>query len=74
MIKKNHFYILLFGLMIISIYSGCKTGNHKFIPENLTIMSYNVRNCNGMDGVTDFQRVADIILNVGADCCCTSGT
>lgn len=55
------------GLLIISICSGCQTHNKKNIPENLTIMSYNVRNCIGMDGVTDFQRIADIILNVEPD-------
>lgn len=30
-------------------------------------MSYNVRNCMGMDGITDFQRIADIILKVEAE-------
>jgi endonuclease/exonuclease/phosphatase family metal-dependent hydrolase len=58
---------LVLGVLIISVCNSCQTGNNKITPENLTIMSYNVRNCIGMDGVTDFQRVADIILNVGAD-------
>lgn len=37
-------------------------------PFPVTIMSYNVRNCLGMDGITDYIRVADIILKVDADC------
>ena len=65
--KRKHIYILLLGLFIISVYSSCQSVHNKNIPENLTIMSYNVRNCLGMDGVTDYQRVADIILKVGAD-------
>lgn len=29
--------------------------------NTLRIMSYNVRNCNGLDKVVDFQRIADVI-------------
>jgi endonuclease/exonuclease/phosphatase family metal-dependent hydrolase len=31
------------------------------------ILSYNVRNCNGMDGVVDYARVADIIKRINPD-------
>ncbi len=30
----------------------------------LRILSYNIRNCIGMDGETDFQRVADVIMAI----------
>lgn len=36
-------------------------------PNSLRIMSYNVRNCKGMDDVTDYQRVADVINRVDPD-------
>ncbi|MDD2436204.1 MAG: endonuclease/exonuclease/phosphatase family protein [Massilibacteroides sp.] len=35
--------------------------------NSLRIMSYNVRNCKGMDNVTDYQRVADVINRVAPD-------
>lgn len=31
------------------------------------VMSYNVRNCNGLDGKIDYQRVADIITNADVE-------
>lgn len=36
-------------------------------PNALRIMSYNVHNCIGMDGVTDYQRIADVINRVAPD-------
>ena len=36
-------------------------------PNSLRLMSYNVRNCKGMDDVIDYQRVADIINRVNPD-------
>lgn len=35
--------------------------------EYLKIMSYNIRNANGMDRVTDYQRVANVIINNSPD-------
>jgi endonuclease/exonuclease/phosphatase family metal-dependent hydrolase len=66
--KNNNWIILL--LLIIFIFgtsSGCGLKQEKNLRPELTIMSYNVRNCVGMDGVTDYQRVADIILKADAD-------
>lgn len=65
--KRKHFYAILLGLLIISIFGSCKSVDNKNAPEKMTIMSYNVRNCLGMDGITDFQRIADIILKVEAE-------
>ncbi|MDR1368703.1 MAG: endonuclease/exonuclease/phosphatase family protein [Dysgonamonadaceae bacterium] len=37
-------------------------------PENtLRLMSYNIRNARGLDEVTDYERIADIIRNVSPD-------
>lgn len=30
-------------------------------PTHIRVMSYNVRNCTGLDKITDYQRIADII-------------
>ena len=38
-----------------------------FAQLNLKIMSYNVRNGKGMDGVHNLQRVADVINSAKAD-------
>ena len=38
-----------------------------FAQTNLKIMSYNVRNGKGMDGVRDIERVAQVIKSAEAD-------
>ncbi len=52
--------VLLF-LLIVS--AGCASkkpaGHNDFITTR--ILSYNVKNCLGMDGVVDYKRVADVI-------------
>lgn len=35
--------------------------------HNLRLMTYNIRNATGMDGVTDYQRIADVIVREGAE-------
>jgi len=58
---------ILFLLTQILI-AGCSTGEASFRkPKTIRILSYNVKNCNGMDGVTDYRRVAEIIKRVGPD-------
>ena len=41
--------------------------NVAFAQNNLKIMSYNVRNGKGMDGVRDIERVAKVIKDAKAD-------
>lgn len=36
--------------------------------DTVKILSYNVRNARGMDDVTDFDRVANVIKQINADC------
>ena len=35
--------------------------------DTLRIMSYNIRNCKGLDNIHDIKRTADVIRNSGAD-------
>ena len=35
--------------------------------DTLRIMSYNIRNCRGLDNIYDIQRTADVIRNSDAD-------
>ena len=58
---------LLF-LLILILVAGCSPGKKSFRkPETIRILSYNVKNCNGMDGVTDYRRVAEIIKRINPD-------
>ena len=36
-------------------------------PTHIRVMSYNVRNCTGLDGKTDYQRIANIIKNANCE-------
>lgn len=36
-------------------------------PTHIRIMSYNVRNCTGLDNKTDYQRIANIIKNANCE-------
>ncbi len=49
---------LLFALMTVSSV---------FSQEYLKLMTYNVRNANGLDGVCNVQRIADVIRNAAPD-------
>ena len=49
--------IALFCLML----SSCGTSSNTLFDKEVKMMSYNVRNCKGMDDVVDYQRVADVI-------------
>lgn len=35
--------------------------------DTIKILSYNVRNCKGLDNITDYKRVSDIISRIDAD-------
>ena len=38
-----------------------------FSQEYLKLMTYNVRNANGLDGVRSYQRIADVIRKANSD-------
>ena len=58
---------ILFPLTLILI-AGCSNGGASFTkPKTVRILSYNVKNCNGMDGITDYSRVAEIIKRINPD-------
>ena len=43
-------------------YSGDSPASER--KNELTILTYNVRNCKGLDNITDYQRVADVIKRI----------
>lgn len=62
---KNLF--LLITVVLVSVNCSV-TKKSKENELRLKILSYNVRNARGMDDVTDFDRVADVINRINADC------
>jgi len=67
---KNYILLLFIGLSIFQIFPSSASdkkdkGRH---TVELKILSYNVRNCKGLDNTTDFQRTADVIKRSKADC------
>lgn len=55
-------YIFLFTFSVIS--SGQGTNEKRTKKNEVLIMTYNVRNCHGLDDSTNYQRVADIIKRI----------
>ncbi|MFO7575349.1 MAG: endonuclease/exonuclease/phosphatase family protein [Bacteroidales bacterium] len=56
-------FLFLFSVIIPgTAITGCKNEARK--KKEFTILTYNVRNCRGLDNVTDYQRVADIINRI----------
>ena len=64
--RKTRLSIL--AILIILSGIGCSPNKGKEIKQDtVRILSYNVRNCLGMDGITDYQRVANIIARITPD-------
>ncbi len=57
------FAVFLLGLSGLSAQTPIPSKE----TNSLRVMCYNVRNCRGMDEVTDFQRIADVMNRVNAD-------
>jgi endonuclease/exonuclease/phosphatase family metal-dependent hydrolase len=65
---KLIFKVALFVFVLVASIC-CKTTQQKksSASKTITILSYNVRNCLGMDNVTNYQRVADVIKKIQPD-------
>lgn len=63
------FPILKGCLILILAFTACGPLNISTEKKQSTvkILSYNVRNCLGMDNITDYKRIADIITRVAPD-------
>ena len=73
-LKTNYFRMKKIALLILAgfistTYVTCspldKSGNDN--KKAIKILSYNVRNCRGLDDVTDYTRVANVITRVAPD-------
>ncbi|HNX88830.1 MAG TPA: endonuclease/exonuclease/phosphatase family protein [Paludibacteraceae bacterium] len=67
--KTSRFILLIPNLVFLFLLISC-SGISKTAKTNQTIkfLSYNVRNCKGMDNITNYQRLADAINKAGAAC------
>jgi endonuclease/exonuclease/phosphatase family metal-dependent hydrolase len=64
--RRDVLAIFLLLFMVVDPASSI-AGDNSGTPvkkRRLTILSYNVRNCRGLDNVTDYQRVADVINRI----------
>ncbi|MDR1525190.1 MAG: metallophosphoesterase, partial [Tannerella sp.] len=65
--NKKNLSLLIIGFLLIA---GFRL-NAQPLPtkeeNSIRMMSYNVRNCTGMDNLTDYQRVADVINRILPD-------
>lgn len=62
--KKNVLFLLVFCCLGVSALLAQVPARE---DNALRIMSYNIRNCRGMDNVMDIRRVADVINEVKPD-------
>jgi endonuclease/exonuclease/phosphatase family metal-dependent hydrolase len=58
-------YFFLLTLILVSCSPLTKSAEKR--QASVRILSYNVRNCRGLDNVTDYKRVADIITRISPD-------
>lgn len=68
--KKGTVTLRLIFLFVLIFAGNATAGATAVEPKEentLRVMSYNVKNCIGMDTVTDFQRIADVINRVAPD-------
>ncbi len=62
---SRYIFLACFTILFNTI---CWSGKPaKSAPKTLKILSYNIRNCKGLDNVTDYQRTADVIRRIDAD-------
>lgn len=57
----KRFFVALAAVFSTIVFTGCRT------EHGIRLMTYNVRNCRGMDDSVDYRRVAETILKVAPD-------
>lgn len=62
--------VIVTGISILIVTCTAFSSPNKTIDKKqntVKILSYNVRNCRGMDDITDYQRIANVIIRVAPD-------
>lgn len=67
--KKTASLILVCIYTLALSFTSCSplTKSAEKKESSIRILSYNVRNCKGLDNVTDYKRIADIITRISPD-------
>lgn len=67
--KNKTFLPVAVIIAFVTWSASCEDNKKDSQPDSnkIRILSYNVKNCVGMDGVVDYQRVADVIKRVNPD-------
>ena len=67
--KKTVLPVLRIFFLFIVTCSACNANNNdtEKNQDTVKILSYNVRNCQGMDNITSYKRVADIINRIAPE-------
>lgn len=62
------YLVFISGLVIQLFFTTDSFASGKpGVTDTLKILTYNVRNCKGMDNVTDYERVAKVISRINAE-------
>lgn len=64
--KNRLFSLTAIIIAFLTCSAACEEKKER-TDSKVKILSYNVKNCIGMDGVVDYRRVADVIKRVDAD-------
>lgn len=59
--------VVLFGFMSTSSWKIPETSQQLDVDNGFTVVSYNIKHGRGMDDNIDLKRIADVILETGAD-------
>lgn len=65
--KNRLLSLVAIVLAFLTCAAACEEKKDKIEPAKVKILSYNIKNCIGMDGVVNYQRVADVIKRVNPD-------
>lgn len=66
-IRSSIYIILIAVVASVEVFTVKGQEIHVQEENSVRLMSYNIRNARGLDSVTDYDRIADVILNVAPD-------
>lgn len=64
--RRKYLFLSFFYVLVCGFFNDERNG--KTNSREIKILSYNIRNARGMDGVVDYDRIASVIRRIDADC------
>lgn len=65
--KAFPIFIIFIALLLLPSFTDHSASSIAFRPKKIRVLSYNVKNCQGMDGIVDYTRIAAIINRINPD-------